>query len=296
MRECLVGNSDIGSVSKNMGVTRRSRDNRFGPILLVLCLLFAYGYNRVHHTGIRAEGINPALSLLRDYTLVPLENVSLKAGSLWKNSVAATFRGSRLAHENETLKSQVDDLQAQNRELLAEHDENTVLRQMIGFSQKSASPMLAAEVLSLKPSSLQDTLTLNRGLKSNVTVHSVVVDASGALVGQVLDATNSSSDVILISDQQSSVGAQVKARDGKTWVGICHGLHSDFIELTYLPVDAGVQPGDTVTTSGLGGVFPKNIPIGTIVSVHTDQNRSMKSADVQLDANLNQLDDAFVLQ
>jgi len=279
-----------------MGVTRRSRDNRIGPLILIFCLLLAYAFNKVHHSGIKAEGINPALALLRDYTLVPLQNAGIATTKLWKNGVAATFAGSRLARENDALKVELISAEAQNRDLTAEQDENVRLRQMLALSQHTATPLLAAEVLSLKPSPNQDTLTINRGVKNGVSTQSVVVSPSGSLVGQVTDATGNSADIILLTDQQSSVGAQITDKSGKSWVAVCQGTHTDLLNMTYLPINADIKAGDRAVTSGLGGVFPKGIPIGVVVSVQTDQNRSIKTAVVRPDVDTNQIDDVFVRQ
>jgi len=279
-----------------MGVTRRSRDNRIGPLLLVFCLLLAYSFNKVHHHEIQAEGINPVLAVLRDYTLVPLQNAGIKTGHIWKDCVTATFAGSRLARENDRLKDELISAQAQNRDLLAQQAENERLTQMLGLAQHTPTPLLAAQVLTLKPSPTQDTLTINRGLKDGVGPQSVILSPTGSLVGQVTDATSRSADVILITDQQSSVGAQITGGNGKTCVAVCQGTHSDLLNLTYLPVDADVKPGSRVVTSGLGGVFPKNVPIGVVVSVTTDQNRSMKTAVIRPDVDTNQMDDVFVRQ
>src|SRR5579863_6972415 len=112
-----------------MGVTRRSRNNRTATFFLVICLFLACAYSRVHHIGVQSAGINPALAFVRDATIVPLEKAGVKTSAVWRDCVAATFRGSRLAHENEALKSQISTLEAQNNELASEHDENTRLRQ-----------------------------------------------------------------------------------------------------------------------------------------------------------------------
>ncbi len=279
-----------------MGVTRRSRDNRIAPLLLIFCLLLAYAFNKVHHSGIAAEGINPALAVLRDYALVPLQNAGLKADKVWQTGIIATFAGSRLARENQSLKDQLASVQAQNRDLAAEQNENSRLRRMLALASHTTTKLLAAEVLCLKPSSLKDTLTINRGIRDHVGPQSVIISPSGSLVGQVTDATKTSADVILLTDQQSSVGAQITGGNGKTWVAVCQGAHSDLLNLTYLPINADIKPGDRAVTSGLGGVFPKNVPIGTVLSVKTDQSRSMKTAVVRPDVDTNQIVDVFVRQ
>ena len=66
------------------------------------------------------------------------------------------------------------------------------------------------------------------------------------------------------------------------------------MDLTYLPAEADVQAGDLVTTSGLGGVFPKGVSIGVVTSVIVDKSRSVKTARIQPSADLEHLEEAFL--
>lgn len=77
-------------------------------------------------------------------------------------------------------------------------------------------------------------------------------------------------------------------------IGICQGAHGGLLALTYLPVDADVRAGDLVTTSGLGGVFPKGVTIGIVDSVVVDKTRSVKSARLRPAADLDHLEEAFL--
>jgi cell shape-determining protein MreC len=79
-------------------------------------------------------------------------------------------------------------------------------------------------------------------------------------------------------------------------VGVCRGMGAGQAFLTYLRSDADIKAGDAVTTSGLGGVFPAGIPIGSVVSVKTDNTRSMRTAAIHPSADLDHLDEAFILR
>lgn len=79
-------------------------------------------------------------------------------------------------------------------------------------------------------------------------------------------------------------------------VGICRGKGSGQVFITYLRSDAEIKPGDSVSTSGLGGVFPAGIPVGTVQVVTTDNTRSMKWATIRPSADLDHLDEAFILR
>jgi rod shape-determining protein MreC len=187
-------------------------------------------------------------------------------------------------------------LTAQNRDLLAAQAENDRLRQLLDFERKSSLPLLAAEVTALKPSNQQDTVILNRGTADGVHVHSIVLAANGALVGQVFDVSSHSCTVLMLTDNNSSVGAEVKAGQGPAPIGVCQGQGSGQLRLTYLRSDAPVEPGATVVSSGLGGTYPANVPVGTVTSVTIDRTRSLKSAVIRPAADLDHLDEAFLVR
>jgi rod shape-determining protein MreC len=72
-------------------------------------------------------------------------------------------------------------------------------------------------------------------------------------------------------------------------------IHSSPIQLSYLPSSANLKPGQDVFTSGLGGIFPKGIPIGKIVEAHPVEDNLAMEASVKLNANLGALEQVLVL-
>ncbi len=188
------------------------------------------------------------------------------------------------------------DLSAQNNALLTAQAENVRLRRLLGFQQTSLRPLLAAQVSALKPDPHLDTLTLNQGSAGGVHVRSVVLSPSGALVGQVLDMTPQSCDVLLLTDAGSSVGAMIHNHTPHWPVGICQGIGSGRIQITYLRSDAKLHVGDAVTTSGFGGVFPAAIPLGWIESFTEDKTRSLQTAVLRPAADFDHLEEAFVIR
>jgi rod shape-determining protein MreC len=187
-------------------------------------------------------------------------------------------------------------LSVENKQLADAQAENDRLRALLDFQRKSPRPLLAAEVTALKPTPQSDTVVLNRGSKQGVKLHSIVVDDNGALVGQVIDVSPRSSTALILTDTGSSVGAQVKCGASQPPVGVCRGEGGGQVLLTYLKGDADIKPGDAVTTSGLGGVFPPDIPVGTVKSIKLDTTRSMMTAIIHPSADLDHLDEAFILQ
>ncbi|MCW3059931.1 MAG: rod shape-determining protein MreC [Capsulimonas sp.] len=274
---------------------RSGRNNQRG-IALLTALLLCGALNAIHHQRQRRSLPDPVTGVVRDAALIPAQTVTVQIAQWWRLHVSSLFAGPQLAQRNRILNQQVLALSGENKQLLEAQQENNRLRALLDFEQKSPRPLLAAEVTALKPIPHSETLTLNRGLSSGVKLRTIVIAPNGALIGQVLDVTPRSCTVLMMTDIGSSVGAQVRARNNaKPPIGVCQGT-GDSIHLTYLKSEDDVRPGDLVTTSGLGGVFPSDIPIGTVVSVQNDATRSIKTAVVRPNAYFDSLEEAFLIR
>jgi len=274
---------------------RPERDNRRGGTLLLL--LLACGLLTVLHSRAARRGASdPVSGLVQDMGLVPGQVATAQLGQWWHRSAGALLSGPRLARENAALKTRVLDLAAQNKALLTAQAENARLRQLLGFQQRAPRPLLAAQVAALKPNPHSDTLTLNRGSAQGVHSQSVVLAPNGALVGQVLDVSANACDVLLLTDGVSSVGALVHNHTPRGPIGLCQGDGQGHLRVTYLRSDALLHIGDAVTTSGLGGIFPKSVPIGAVASVFVDKTRSLQTAVLRPAADYDHLEEVFLIQ
>jgi len=274
---------------------RLERDNRRGGSLL-LALLLCGLLTALHARAGRTGHTDLISGLLRDRGLVPGQVAATHLGEWWHGHIGSLLAGPGLARRNADLQAQVLALTAQNKELLSQKAENLRLRGLLGFEQRSSRSLLAAQVIALKPSTLSDTLTLNRGSASGVHPHSIVLAPNGALVGQVLDVSPGSSDVLLLTDSLSSVGALVHNHTAQGPFGLCQGDGQGHLRVIYLASDARLHPGDVVTTSGLGGIFPKDVPIGAVDKITLDKARSLQTAILRPSADFNHLEEVFVLQ
>lgn len=274
---------------------RPERDNRRGGTLLFV--LLGCGLLTAWHSRAARNGqVGPVSGVVRDMGLVPGELVTAQMGQWWHLSAGSLFSGPRLARQNTALNARVLELSAQNKELLAAQAENIRLRRLLGFAQRSPRPLLAAQVIALKPDPHSDTITLNRGSAQGVHPHSVVLAPNGALVGQVLDVSARSCDVLLLTDAASSVGALIHNHTPQGPIGLCQGGGQGYLRVTYLRSDTLLHTGDAVTTSGLGGVFPRALPLGAVASISVDKTRSLQTALLRPAADYDHLEEAFVIQ
>lgn len=265
-------------------------------IALVICGVLT----AARHQAQKVHLPDPITNSARRYLFVPALSGVQHVKQWWRLDVLSFFHAPRLAHQNSILRAHVAVLTQQNRELAEEAQENARLRALLAFKSRDPQRLLAAEVIALKPFAERDSAILSRGLGDKVERKQVVLDPDGALVGQVTDVTTDSCDVLLLTDTVSSVGAQVepvgRPAGTKATVGICQGNRSNTLTLTDLPPDADVRIGDKIISSGLGGIFPKDLPIGHVTAVRFDKTRYLMSATVVPDADFNHLQEAFLLQ
>lgn len=289
---------------------RPDKPARRAPAFM-LALLVCVALSLLHHQSIKARGSDPVTGTVRDLGLVPAQGLMTGAGRWWHDTVTACFQGPALARRNRALSVQAHALLVQNKDLQSARAENIRLRALLGFQQKSPVPLLAAEVVAIDPNAQTDTLILARGSEDGVRPRTPALAPNGALVGQVLDVSPRSCSVLLLTDAACSVGAQIvrrlppsaalgRLRPAATIavkngpVGICQGDRAGHMTLTYLPAQADVRVGDLVTTSGLGGIYPKGIPLGTVETVTADKARSAKTAGLRPAADLDHLEQAFL--
>ncbi len=280
-------------------------------LAFVLALLLCAVLSVLHRQSIKARGSDPVTGAVRDLGLVPAQGLATHMGRWWHDTITACFQGPALARRNRALAAQVHALLVQNQNLSLAQAENARLRALLGFQRKSPMPLLAAEVVAIDPSAQADTLILARGTADGVRLRAVALAPNGALVGPVLDVSPHSCSVLMLTDSGCSVGAQVvrraappamlfSSRAAKTIVvrngpvGICQGDRAGHMTLTYLPAVADVRAGDLVTTSGLGGIYPKGIPLGTIETVTADKTRTVKTARLRPAVDLEHLEQAFL--
>ena len=177
-------------------------------------------------------------------------------GNVFANLTADQGTLSELKAENEQLK-------AKNSELQEAEQTATRLQNLLALQSTYSLQSTAARIISASTDSWSDTVTIDKGTTSSLAVGMPVSDSNGA-IGQIIECGPASSTVRLISDENSSVSAMVQSSRAQ---GMLRGSADGTLRLTLIGTDQTVSVGDTVVTSGLGGVFPKGLPLGTVASV-----------------------------
>ena len=174
----------------------------------------------------------------------------------------------RSVAENVSLRNKVAALTTENLKLRQSEGDLRRLRTLLGYSEQFTLQTSLAHVLMLDTSTRFKSLIIDRGSAAQVEVNDVVVNANG-LIGRVVLTTNDMAKVQMITDSNSAVGGLIERTRRQ---GVIRGDGGGGAEMFDVPSLADVQPGDTVLTAGIDGIYPKGIPVGTITRAEKGQD------------------------
>ena len=172
--------------------------------------------------------------------------------------------------ENERLAAENIELKERVRQLENDGIENNQLRDMLNLTKKyETSNAVVAEVISVD-STWFEVITVNKGSNDGIKENMTVLTPQG-LVGKVTKVFEFSSQVTTILDVSNVVSASLtKTGDLVTTQGDMGLVKERLLKLKYVPSDIFLTKGDVIETSGMGGIYPKGIYIGTIKKVEED--------------------------
>ena len=242
---------------------------------------------------------SPLSRVLKNATrdlLAPLQELAASYSMRLRGAGNAIRGWGGLPEKNQELQKEVMLLRQKLTELDALREENFLLRQQLGFIRQQDRKLIAGTVLARDISGWWQTLRIQNNNSPLIQPDLAVINDQG-LVGRVSDVSVHTADILLISDPACQVAVQIGDKgafailsgQGLSWRGriLC--------KLTFIDKNIQVQRGDAVVTSGLGGVFPKGIMVGSIETVTLDQNGLHQSAEVKPSADLSQLDVVFII-
>jgi rod shape-determining protein MreC len=205
----------------------------------------------------------------------------------WQNYV--DLRGIR--QENLRLQREAALLQRRIHQLEEQALETQRLQGLLAMREAWRAEFVAARVVGKDATNWFKTILIDRGSRSGMRRNLPVVGPDG-LVGRVVEVTPSTAKVQLITDPLSAAGALMQ----RTRVtGIVIGNLEAGLRVRYLPLLADVVVGDEVVTSGMGGVFPKGIPVGRVTSVERKSGALFQEAVLQPKVDLSRLEEVVIL-
>jgi rod shape-determining protein MreC len=192
--------------------------------------------------------------------------------------------------ENRQLRDELGQLQLQNRELQSEAAEAKRLALLLDFREAHPeASMLAAQVIGASADPASHTLFINRGARDHLRPNLAVITPDG-IVGKLVEVFPTTSQVLLMNDKESGVGALFA--DSRTH-GVVKGTGDPDPRMDYVVNDDKVRPGETILTSGDDRIFPKGLLVGTVIDAAP--GNPFQVIRVQPAARLDRLEDVIVL-
>ena len=224
---------------------------------------------------------------------LPLFGLTTSAQHLAQRAGDVIVPRRELLRQNEALRADNQQLHLQLMEAEKTFQENEHLRKLLGWQQQGRLRLKLARVVLREPANWWRTVQIDLGTRDGLSNNLPVLTPEGSLVGRISSASLTRSQVVLLGDPNCKVAARVD--NGETGIiGASGPLDSGFVEMGFLSKNANLKPGQSVRTSGKGGIFPENIPIGNIVDTRSVEYGLASVARVKLSANLSALEEVWV--
>ncbi len=200
-----------------------------------------------------------------------------------------------LKNENNELKEKNEKLEQTLREFENIKTENQTLKEYLGLTEKYGEyKTIPGYVINKDISNYSKTLIINVGENDGIKENMTVISNEG-LVGHIISVTATTSKVRTIVDPASSISCLMSTSKDSI---ICKGTidNSSELKAMYIPTDANLIQGDSIDTSGLGGIYPKGIHVGTLKKIVTSKNITDRYAMVETAVDFNKLNTVLVVK
>jgi len=170
--------------------------------------------------------------------------------------------------------------------------ENERLRSILGFEPHAAYSLRPAKVIAVRGSINPTSVVIDKGSQDSIAIDQPVINERG-LVGRIQSVTPGFSTVQLLTDPTHRVAGRVaQSRE----MGIVRFAAELGLILDNLPIQAAVAVGDTIVTSGLGGIYPAGLQIGTVVSIERAEDEVFWRVLLIPTVNFRSLEELFILE
>lgn len=222
-------------------------------------------------------------SLINDTIIYPIDYVSTIPRQIVKASVEESQIKATMEDKIKTLEDENLKLKIQLQEYQSLKDENLRLRKISEASTKISEKQTLAKVINNKAHPSKKIITIDKGKKDGVFIGQNVLGLKG-LIGQIIESSYLSSKVLLISDLNSNIPAQI-TRTGEKII-IKGKDKSNELDVPFAPINMDLKLGDVISTSGMANRFKANIPIGKISSINNDKEKKFAEVTVSSYENI----------
>jgi len=276
---------------------KRARRGRVGSILFgVLVGLAALAIAFFIYVKVQGEISLPENAV--GSLVTPIQNAVFSATGWVRDKISDLTDAGRLRSEYEQLQVENMQLQYQLSQLQEEARENERLTALLDArSRYDTLEPIYAKVIAKGAGRWFDLFSINRGQLSGVAKGMAVISADG-LVGRVYEVGLNYAKVICIINADSAVSCLIeRTRDNGIMRGqLSAGSNDDSCRMYYVPSVNDIMPGDSVVSSGLDGVYPKGLVVGTVTEVSRQSDTSDQYLVVRPAADFQHIEEVLVLQ
>ena len=265
--------------------------NKLAVTIVVLSVAFLgiIIFSLKSNSSVISSGVGSVIS--------PLQKIIYNANDKLKESFDFFINFSKVKQENEELAAKNAELENKLIEYNRMKDENQTLREMFEYSEANENyNYLGCNIVGYSGGNISNGYVIDKGTNDGVKKDMIVITPQG-LVGKVTKAENSYSIVQTILNENIAVASMVESTRETTGVlqGVTDNKNKNLTMLSNIPIDSEIKEGDVILTSGLGGMYPKEIRIGEVVSIEVDSVGIMKKAVVKPYVDFNKLEGLFVV-
>jgi rod shape-determining protein MreC len=190
-----------------------------------------------------------------------------------------------LKRDNDELQARLLILERRALKYAALASENSELRRLMNSSEVLDDRVIVSEVVSVSPDPFAHELVINKGRSDGVHEGQAILDAGG-LMGQVIQVSQITARVLLVSDSSHAVPVEV-VRNGLRAILLGTGKANN-LELVHVPDTADIREGDLLVSSGLGGRFPRGYPVAEVSRISKEPGEPFITIEATPTAKLNQ--------
>jgi len=238
----------------------------FWIVILLIIAVFVF------RKGLARYGQSLALR-----TISPSIKVTSGATRGTREVVTSFLRIGTLSRSVRILENKNSGLEAQLAQLESLKNENNDLRKQLELLPKKKYSIVTADVIGHSSDGARDVLIINRGLKDGIREEMPVIVNEGVVVGKIDKADEFTSALVLVTDVEFRLAAAIV---GTSAQGLVRGARGLDVIIEDIPRDISISIGDKVVTTGLDGIFPPDLLIGTIRTVQAPGNEIFQSASL----------------
>ncbi len=194
------------------------------------------------------------------------------------------------ARENKELRRDVNQLSHEKNELIERLKQYERIAGLVANEDPEAKKLTVATVIGRDPTQWSKVVFVNKGTNQGVRENLAVMTNAG-VIGHIIQSTGKTSKILLITDSRSAVDSLFQ--DSRV-TGVVVGTGTNTVKMKYVPMNAKVEIGDPILSSGLGGIFPKGLRIGVVSEVIKMKQGLFQDITVNPSADFSRLEEVLV--